>query len=124
MKSTTILLLVCFLLLSCNLCKAEWLLSDSAKVSFINCKAGDKPYSAFGHSALRFTDSLNQFDVVFNYGAFNSGETDFYINFLSGNLNFYLVIERMQEFYPALKFWIFATGCFLFWSSKKLISLK
>lgn len=98
MKSTTILLLVCFLLLSCNLCKAEWLLSNSAKVSFINCKSGSKPYSAFGHSALRFTDSINKFDVVFNYGAFNSSVQEFYVNFLSNNLNFYLVIERMQDF--------------------------
>lgn len=97
MSKILLLLLFCF---SVNIVNAEseWLLSNSAKVSFINCNQGNRPYSVFGHSALRFTDSLNKFDIVFNYGAFNSDETDFYINFLRGNLTFYLVIERMQDF--------------------------
>lgn len=67
-------------------------------MSYIHCEAGNKPYSAFGHSALRFTDSINGFDVVFNYGAFNLSENEFYINFLKNNLTFFLVIERIEDF--------------------------
>lgn len=74
------------------------LLSDSTKVSLITCDEGADLYSAFGHSAVRFTDSLNGFDVVFNYGAFNFDEPNFYWHFLQGRSTFYLVIERMPDF--------------------------
>ena len=59
---------------------------------------GEELYSTFGHSALRVTDSVNNTDIVYNYGTFNFDEPDFYMKFVRGKLSFYLSTDDFQNF--------------------------
>lgn len=75
-------------------------LSDKAEISLLTGGPGDDFYTKFGHSAYRVTDSLNGFDVVFNYGAFDFDAPNFYLNFAKGKLLYrlsnyqYLLLEN------------------------------
>lgn len=64
-------------------------LSESASVSVLTMgPSQEELYSAFGHSAIRIYDSLNNLDIFFNYGVFNFNQPYFYLNFARGNLNY------------------------------------
>jgi hypothetical protein len=43
-------------------------LSDQAVISLITADPGEELYSLFGHSAIRVKDTVNNQDLVFNYG--------------------------------------------------------
>jgi len=68
------------------------------KISVITCSPAEALYSTFGHSAIRIVDSSNHTDYVFNYGAFNFEDPNFYTKFLMGKLNYYLLVEDYKEF--------------------------
>ena len=72
--------------------------SSHIRVSLLTCSPGDEIYSAFGHSALRITDSSSISDIVFNYGTFNFDEPDFYTNFLKGKLLYYVSTMYFADF--------------------------
>ncbi len=72
--------------------------SSHIRVSLLTCSAGDEIYSAFGHSALRITDSSNVSDIVFNYGTFDFDEPGFYTNFLKGKLSYYVSALHFADF--------------------------
>ena len=65
-------------------------LSSEARISLITIFPGDALYSAFGHSALRVYDPVLGIDYSYNYGTFNFEEEGFYLNFIRGNLNYFL----------------------------------
>ena len=65
-------------------------LSDQASISLLTCVSGTELYSAFGHSAIRVRDPLNQLDRVYNYGTFDFETPGFYLKFARGQLNYYL----------------------------------
>lgn len=73
-------------------------LSDSTRITLITCSPGEELYSAFGHTGIRVTDYLNDFDVVFNYGTFDFGQPGFYANFLKGEMRYMLATDRFDDF--------------------------
>lgn len=70
---------------------AQWVeVGDSAKISLLTCSPGKDAYSVFGHTAIRYQDSSNGMDMVFNYGIFNFDQEGFYIKFIKG-ATFYML---------------------------------
>ena len=74
--------------------------SDSCRlrISLLTATPGEELYSTFGHSALRVTDSINQTDIVFNYGTFNFEEPGFYTKFVRGKLMYFLSRDYFKDF--------------------------
>ena len=73
-------------------------LSDSAYASLITCGPGDEFYTTFGHSAIRINDSVNNIDVVYNYGTFDFDTPHFYWKFARGRLNYCLSRSSFDNF--------------------------
>jgi hypothetical protein len=73
---------------------------DTTRTRFALLTIGiaNEPYTFFGHTALRFTDSATNTDIVFNYGTFNFDEPAFVYKFLKGNLPYYLSVDALAEF--------------------------
>lgn len=92
-----------FLLLSLQT-TAQLTLSSKAEVAVITCGTGDQLYSAFGHSALRVYDPINNVDRIYNYGTFNFNKPNFYINFLKGNLIYELSTTSFHRFLLEYKY--------------------
>jgi hypothetical protein len=70
-----------------------------AKFSLLTCTPGPDLYSLFGHSAIRFQDSIGGrwIDVVYNYGTFVFDD-DFYYKFARGKLDYVLSLETFANF--------------------------
>ena len=84
-----------FLILITSVGKAQ--LSEQANISVLTCGPYDELYSAFGHSAFRIHDPVNNINVACNYGTFDFNQPNFYLNFALGN-NFYkLSIQDYQN---------------------------
>ncbi len=75
-------------------------LSDSSTISVITCGSGEELYAAFGHTAIRVTDSLNRLDLIFNYGTFDFNTPNFYLKFINGKLNYKLSAYKFRYFLP------------------------
>lgn len=58
-------------------------------------------YSAFGHSAIRISDPINGYDIIYNYGVFDYNQPNFYLNFAKGYLNYQLARAPYQRFVSA-----------------------
>ena len=69
------------------------------RMSLLTCSPGEELYTCFGHSAIRYTDTLNGewVDLVFNYGTFEFSE-GFYLKFARGKLNYMLTVEEFARF--------------------------
>ncbi len=74
------------------------LLSENARVSVITCDTGNESYSLFGHTAIRITDLNNNFDVVYNYGAFDFATPNFVAKFTKGDLQYFAVANKFEDF--------------------------
>jgi hypothetical protein len=74
------------------------ILSDKSRVSVITCDTGNESYSLFGHTAIRITDSENNFDVVYNYGAFDFRTPNFVAKFAKGDLQYFAVATTFSDF--------------------------
>lgn len=74
-------------------------ISDHAQFSVLTCTPGADLYSLFGHSAIRFQDSIGGkwIDVVYNYGTFIFDD-DFYYKFAKGKLDYILSLESFANF--------------------------
>lgn len=68
------------------------------RISLLTCAPGDELYSIFGHTALRITDSIQNTDLVYNYGTFDFQDPDFYTKFVRGKLYYFLSVEQLPEF--------------------------
>lgn len=79
--------------------RGQKIVGDSLDISLLTCSQGNELYSAFGHSAIRVQDRLNQVDAVFNYGTFDFSQEGFYINFVRGKLLYFLDIDQFESFY-------------------------
>jgi hypothetical protein len=74
-------------------------LSEQAYISVLTCGPyQEELYSAFGHSAFRVYDPVNNINVACNYGAFDFSQPNFYLNFALGNNRYKLAIEDYQRF--------------------------
>lgn len=68
------------------------------RVSLLTCSPGEELYSTFGHSALRVTDSLSGYDIIFNYGTFDFNDPDFYMKFVRGKLLYFVSVQDYNGF--------------------------
>lgn len=72
--------------------------SCGLRISLLTATPGEELYSTFGHSALRVTDSINNTDIVYNYGTFDFDEPGFYTKFVRGKLMYFLSREYFESF--------------------------
>jgi len=94
--------LVCMIFLVCSLganAKKNSHVGDLPRLSLLTCSPGQELYTCFGHSAIRYTDTLNGewLDLVFNYGTFEFSD-GFYLKFAQGKLNYMLSVENFADF--------------------------
>jgi Domain of unknown function (DUF4105) len=68
------------------------------RISLLTCSPGEELYSAWGHSALRVTDSSNGFDIIYNYGSFDFDAPGFYTKFAEGNMMYFVSVEQFNDF--------------------------
>ena len=73
-------------------------LSEIASVSIFTCGRGNELYSTFGHTAIRIKDSINNLDVVYNYGAFDFRTENFYLKFVKGDLQYFINATSYDDF--------------------------
>src|SRR6187402_2156111 len=76
----------------------EIFLSRNTRVSVITCDTGNESYSLFGHTALRITDTDNNLDVVYNYGAFDFSTQNFVAKFAKGDLQYFVIAHSFSDF--------------------------
>jgi hypothetical protein len=74
------------------------ILSENARVSVLTCGAGNEPYSLFGHTAIRITDTDHFIDLVYNYGAFDFNTPNFVAKFTKGDLQYFAVAHPFSDF--------------------------
>lgn len=80
-------------------------LSYKAEISVITCGPGQNElYTAFGHSAFRVYDPVNQIDWAYNYGVFDFDQPNFYLNFAKGYLYYRLAVQDYPRFEYAYKY--------------------
>ena len=91
--------LVWLVVLLCS-CVQGWSiqLSSAARLSVLTCAPGTEIYSAYGHTAIRVNDPIQQLDVVYNYGIFDSYEEQFALKFARGQLDYQLGTESFAQF--------------------------
>ena len=88
-----------FALLSCLTNSfGQNLLSKNARVSIITCDTGNESYSLFGHTALRISDTDNNLDIVYNYGAFDFTTPNFVVKFAKGDLQYFAIAHSFTDF--------------------------
>lgn len=75
---------------------------DSSKatlqISILTCAPGEDVYTAWGHTAIRIIDSSKQTDIVYNFGTFDFNTPNFLVEFVKGNLNYFLSADDFQNF--------------------------
>jgi len=72
--------------------------SCGIRISLLTCTPGKELYSSFGHSAFRVFDSVNNSDIVYNYGTFEFDDPDFYSKFTKGKLLYFVSTSTLNEF--------------------------
>ena len=77
-------------------------LSSSAEISMVTVYPGYEIYSLFGHSSFRVYDPVKGIDWMFNYGTFDFDDPLFVPEFVKGQLDYYLAVDRFQR---ALRFY-------------------
>lgn len=92
-------LILCLLSVSIGISGSPIQLSDNATVSVITCAPFQgELYAAFGHSAIRVYDSVNNIDYAYNYGVFDFNQPNFYLNFTKGHLLYKLAVQSYPHF--------------------------
>ncbi|HMP99569.1 MAG TPA: DUF4105 domain-containing protein [Cyclobacteriaceae bacterium] len=93
-----ILCLISALLLYINV-QAQINLSDYAEISVITCGPGQEAvFTAFGHSAFRVYDPMNNINHAYNYGVFDFDQPNFYLNFARGYNYYKLAVQDYRNF--------------------------
>ena len=67
-------------------------------ISLLTCAPGAELYSTFGHTALRIQDSVQQTDLIYNYGTFWFEDPQFYTKFIRGKLDYSLSVDKFPDF--------------------------
>jgi hypothetical protein len=68
------------------------------RISLLTCSPGGDLYSIWGHTGIRMTDSVKEFDVVFNYGTFDDADPLFYVKFTRGIMIYSLSVWSFSDF--------------------------
>lgn len=71
---------------------------ENMRISLLTCSPGEELYAKFGHTALRVYDSINDIDIVFNYGIFDFATEQFYWKFVKGETWYELGASPMRWF--------------------------
>lgn len=71
---------------------------DSVEVSLLTCTPGNKVWSLYGHTAVRYNDKANGQDLVINYGMFNFRQSNFVLRFVFGLTDYEMGIEPYPIF--------------------------
>ncbi len=71
----------------------------NTEVSLITCGKGEELYAAFGHTAVRVRDTVDNYDIVFNYGMFNRSQPFFIPKFMRGIMDYELGVDNFNSFY-------------------------
>ncbi len=74
-------------------------LSGRSVISILTVDPGTELYSIFGHTAIRVKDEAQNFDRIYNFGTFDSSSPFFYIEFLRGDLKYFLSVTDYSAFY-------------------------
>ncbi len=74
-------------------------LTEQSRISILTVDPGQELYTIFGHTAIRVTDETLKIDRIYNFGTFDSSSPFFYIEFLRGNLNYFLSISDYNTFF-------------------------
>ena len=91
-------ILLCFV---CCLTVQATSLSEHARVSLYTCAPGDELYARYGHTAVRVCDTVNDLDIIFNYGIFSFDTDHFYWKFVRGETWYELGAEPTYWFMRA-----------------------
>lgn len=81
-----------------NKLKAQDSSKAALQISILTCAPGEDVYTAWGHTAIRIVDSVNQTDVVYNFGTFDFNTPNFLAEFVKGNLQYFLSPEYFKNF--------------------------
>jgi hypothetical protein len=89
-----------FLFLTVSLCAyGQTNLSDKAEISVLTLGPHQgQVYTAFGHSAFRVFDPVNQIDLAYNYGVFDYDKPNFYLDFARGSNYYMLGVSDYRQF--------------------------
>lgn len=71
---------------------------DSIEVSLLTCAPGQKVYSLYGHTAIRYHDKRTGDDWAFNYGVFNAKKPHFVLRFVFGLTDYELGVVPTDVF--------------------------
>jgi len=72
--------------------------NDSIRLSLLTCAPGEEIYSLFGHTAIRYENSSQGIDVVFNYGLFSFNTPNFIFRFSLGETDYQLGATDYERF--------------------------
>ncbi len=93
------------ILLSCLLCLSlVGAVRAQVRVSVLTCSPGDEAYALYGHTALRYRDTVNDIDVVFNYGCFDFSTPNFGWRFVLGETDYMVGCTAFGNFLPEYEF--------------------
>ncbi|HBK83729.1 MAG TPA: hypothetical protein DDZ41_09060 [Flavobacterium sp.] len=73
-------------------------LSKNAQVSILTVGTSDESYALYGHTGIRFKDSISNIDIVFNYGAFDFETENFMLKFVKGDLQYFVSSSSYIDF--------------------------
>lgn len=71
---------------------------DSVEISLLTCTPGQKIWSLYGHTAIRYKDNLHNTDLAVNYGMFSFSQKNFILKFVFGKTDYEMGIEPMSMF--------------------------
>ncbi len=72
--------------------------NDSLEISLLTCSPGSEIYSVFGHSAIKVIDYETGEGVIYNFGMFSFGTSNFALKFVKGSLEYCLGKQYIGEF--------------------------
>ena len=94
-KTILILFLVCLTAKGEDVFRND---NDSIRLSLLTCAPGEEIYSYFGHTAIRYENSSQGIDVVFNYGLFSFNTPNFIFRFSLGETDYQLGATDYERF--------------------------
>jgi hypothetical protein len=101
MKQPIPAVLLLFLTLFVFPVPAQVQLTDSAKISLLTASPWHGAvYALFGHTAIRVQDDSTGVNAVFNYGYFDSSQSNFIYHFVRGETDYILGVTSFEEFLP------------------------
>lgn len=77
---------------------AQLQLSKESEVSILTIGPGFVLNDAFGHSAIRIKDPLQNIDLIFDYGRYDFQAKGFYLNFAKGKLDYEIGWTYFEDF--------------------------